>query len=61
MLTNARFTNFASLVIIATTYLEKEYDFWAAYLLCTSCLCVAIIVLALFSSKLGKLKISKMD
>ncbi|KAE9973412.1 hypothetical protein EG327_009099 [Venturia inaequalis] len=49
------FTNFASLVVIATTYLEKEYDFWAAYLLCTSCLCVAIIVLVLFSNKLVKI------
>ncbi|TLD39696.1 putative peptide transporter [Venturia nashicola] len=49
------FTNFASLVIIAVTYLEKECDFWVAYLLCTSCLCVAILVLVLFSSKLVKI------
>ena len=28
-----RFTNIASLSLVASTYLEKDYGFWAAYLL----------------------------
>ncbi|KAF1984275.1 oligopeptide transporter [Aulographum hederae CBS 113979] len=49
------FTNVAALSTIATTFLEKEYDFWTAYLLCTACLLVTIVVLLVCSGKLVKL------
>lgn len=49
------FTNVAALSCVATTFLEKEIDFWAAYLFCTICLALSFIVLLLWSKDFGKL------
>ncbi|KAI4146594.1 MAG: hypothetical protein L6R39_003406 [Caloplaca ligustica] len=50
------FTNIAALSTIVTTFLEKEIDFWAAYALCTACLCISIIVLVLCAGQLVKVE-----
>lgn len=48
------FTNIAALSCIATTFLEKEIDFWAAYLFCTISLAISFIILLLWSKDFGK-------
>ncbi|MCJ1265026.1 peptide transporter ptr2 [Lobaria immixta] len=50
------FTNVAALSTIATTFLEKEVDFWAAYALCTACLCISIIILVLWARRLVRVE-----
>lgn len=48
-----RFVNIVSLSSIATTYLEKERGFWAAYLLPTSFLSVAVAMLLVGHKNFG--------
>ena len=50
----SRFTNVAGLSTLATTFLEKEYDFWAANLFATISLVVSIVVLVVWAGKLGE-------
>ncbi|KAI4247378.1 MAG: hypothetical protein L6R42_009636, partial [Xanthoria sp. 1 TBL-2021] len=50
------FTNIAALSTIVTTFLEKEVDFWAAYALCTVCLCVSIVILIVFAGRIVKVE-----
>lgn len=51
-----RFTNLASLSLIASTFLEKKVGFWAAYLL-PVCTIWALVPLLLFWSRaIGKYK-----
>ncbi|KAF2185753.1 hypothetical protein K469DRAFT_738776 [Zopfia rhizophila CBS 207.26] len=49
------FTNVASLSSIPVTYLEREYDFWQAYLLTTVALFVGILLFLLWSTKFVKI------
>ena len=51
----SRFTNLAALSTLATTFLEKEYDFWAANLFATISLVVSIVVLVVWAGKLGEM------
>ncbi|KAF8244417.1 oligopeptide transporter [Wilcoxina mikolae CBS 423.85] len=48
------FTNIAALSSIAATWLEKEYGFWAAYLLPACFLWIAVILLLVQANKLVK-------
>ena len=50
----ARFTNIASLSSIPVTFLEKEYDFWVAYLLTTTAICLSIALFLVWGPKLGE-------
>ncbi len=52
-----RFTNIASLGIIAVTFLERVIGFWAAYLLPTAVLAVPIIVLLFYMKGLGETRL----
>ncbi|KAF2841748.1 hypothetical protein M501DRAFT_929637 [Patellaria atrata CBS 101060] len=49
------FTNIASLSSIPVTFLEKKYDFWTAYLLTTTSLCLALVLFVLWVGRLEKL------
>ncbi|KAK2751173.1 peptide transporter ptr2 [Myotisia sp. PD_48] len=49
------FTNVASLSSIPTTFIEKEFDFWAAYLLTAAALCISIILFVFWSGKLVRI------
>ena len=48
-----RFTNIASLSSIPATFLEREFDFWTAYLMATASLVLSLTVLIGLKSKLG--------
>lgn len=50
-----RFTNIASLSLIASTYLEKEVDFWAAYLLPLSTVWMLIPLMLFWQKEFGML------
>ncbi|KFA71722.1 hypothetical protein S40288_10106 [Stachybotrys chartarum IBT 40288] len=50
-----RLTNVASLSAIPITILEFRFDFWPAYLLGTSTLCLSIILFVLWAGKLVKI------
>ena len=44
----------AALSLIATTFLEKEYDFWVAYLLTAAALLLSIVIFLVWQSKFGE-------
>lgn len=50
-----RFTNIASLSLIASTYLEKEVSFWAAYLLPLSTVWMLIPLMLFWQKEFGTL------
>ncbi|OBR10853.1 Oligopeptide transporter [Colletotrichum higginsianum IMI 349063] len=50
------FTNIASLSSVPATFLEMEFDFWAAYLMAAISLVLAASLLLLFKSRLVKIR-----
>ncbi|SPO04646.1 related to H+/oligopeptide symporter [Cephalotrichum gorgonifer] len=55
LLSGLWFTNIASLSSIPATFLEREYDFWTAYLMASGSLLLAIVMLLIFRPKLVKI------
>ncbi|PGH27485.1 hypothetical protein AJ80_00725 [Polytolypa hystricis UAMH7299] len=49
------FTNIASLSSIPATFLEREFDFWSAYLMASGSLLLASVMLLIFNSRLVKI------
>ncbi|KAH8588490.1 POT family-domain-containing protein [Bisporella sp. PMI_857] len=49
------FTNVAAMSTVATTFLEKEFDFWLSYLMGTISLCITLAIFAFTSSKLVRI------
>lgn len=49
-----RAVNIGALSTLATTFIEKHIDFWAAYVLPLCALCISLLTLALCRTKLGK-------
>ncbi|RYP71913.1 hypothetical protein DL771_004516 [Monosporascus sp. 5C6A] len=50
------FTNIASLSSIPATFLEREFDFWTAYLLATAALILALVMLVVAGPRLDRAK-----
>lgn len=48
-----RATNVASMSSIPATFLERIYGFWAANLMAMICLGVSVLLLVLYSPKIG--------
>jgi len=48
-----RAVNIGALSTLATTFIEKHIDFWAAYVLPLCALCISLLTLALCRTKLG--------